>query len=105
MPQASRCFSTAGEANRTWVEGVKHTESKNRVYSLSYLDLVHVHDGPGGSLRAQAEADALVQRHAVELAVISCSPPAWEKRQTDRRGYGLCRPVQCSPVRVCVSYP
>lgn len=39
-----------------------------------YLDLIHVHDSPGGSLGAQTVADALLQSHAIELAVV-CRPP------------------------------
>lgn len=40
-----------------------------------YLDLIHVHDSLGGPLGAQAVADALIQSHAVELAVVRRPPP------------------------------
>lgn len=40
-----------------------------------YLDLIHVQDSPGGSLGAQAVADALIQSHAIELAVVRRPPP------------------------------
>lgn len=42
--------------------------------TVVYLDLIHVHNSPGWSLCAQAEPDALVQSHAVELTVVSCLP-------------------------------
>lgn len=41
-----------------------------------HLHLVHVHDGPGGSLGAQPVADPLVQGHPVQLAVVGRRPPA-----------------------------
>lgn len=40
-----------------------------------YLDLVHVHNSFGGPLGAQTVADALIQSHAVELAVVRRPPP------------------------------
>lgn len=42
--------------------GVRHFPQNTFpvVQMLPYLDLVHVHDGPGGSLGAQTVADALV---------------------------------------------
>lgn len=39
-----------------------------------HLDLIHVHDGLGGSLGPQTVADALIQSHAVKLAVVRCPP-------------------------------
>lgn len=50
-----------------------------------YLDLVHVHDSLGGSLGAQTVADALIQSHAVELAVVRRPPPeSTEKGNIDQ---------------------
>lgn len=40
-----------------------------------YLDLVHVHDGLGGSLGAQPVAYPLIQGHPVQLAVVGRRPP------------------------------
>lgn len=40
-----------------------------------YLDLIHVHDRLGGPLGAQTVADALIQSHAIELAVVGRPPP------------------------------
>lgn len=53
----------------------RQNDSFPRVKTVLYLDLIHVHNSPGGSLCAQAVLDALVQSHAVELTVVSCLPP------------------------------
>lgn len=48
--------------------------------TVLYLDLIHVHNSPGGSLSAQAVADPLVQSHAIELTVVRCLPPYRSKQ-------------------------
>lgn len=42
--------------------------------TVLYLDLIHVHNRPGGSLRAEAVPNPLVKSHAVELTVVRCPP-------------------------------
>lgn len=71
---------------------------------FSYLDLVHVHDGPGGSLGAEPVADPLVQGHPVQLAVVGRRPPVGAADSGDTVSQNTPSRVPSLLVR-CACYP